>query len=69
MRVSSRAPFFVGLLSGGLHLWSPPAAADDSSLDEVDLEALFEGPVEAATAEVERPPVEATRRELEEEGL
>lgn len=69
MRVSSRAPFFVGLLSGGLHLWSPPAAADDSSLDEVDLEALFEGPVEAATAEVERPPVEATRRELEEEEL
>lgn len=65
MRVSSRALF----LASGLHLWAAPAIADDDAFGDVDVDALFEGPVETATAEVETPPTEATRRELEEEEL
>lgn len=45
------------------------ATAQEESFESVDLEALFEEPVEAATAEVETPPREATKRELTEEEL
>jgi hypothetical protein len=52
-----------------LLLWSWEARAEDTDFGDVDLEALFEGPVEAATADVDTPPAEATRRELQGEEL
>lgn len=45
------------------------AAAQEESFESVDLDALFEEPVEAATAEVEIPPQEATKREIAEQEL
>lgn len=44
----------------------PPVAAAPA---DADLEALFEGEVEGATADVEAPPTEATKRQLTEEQL
>lgn len=52
-----------------LLLVSWEARAEDPDFGDVDLDALFEGPVEAATADVDTPPQEATRRELEGEEL